>query len=116
LSLYADYLRERLGKHVVERPEGFAVFWQLDHQMLGPCVYIEEIFVARDYRKSGVARAMADEIAVGAVKDGCPTLLGSVDPTTFGAAASMQVLIAYGMVPYGIEGGLVMFKKDLGGV
>lgn len=113
MSHHADYIRERLGKLVHERSEGFAVYWYLTHPRWGECVYLEDIYVAPEYRKSGVGAQMADEIAEEARGRGVFTMLGSVNPNANFATTSLKVLLAYGMTLDGIEDGLVMFSKDI---
>lgn len=118
MSLYADYIKERTHKSIIERPEGFAVFYctQLGDEK---ACYIEEIYVRPEDRCLKVASAMADLIADGARKQGCKWLLGSVCPEAKGATASVQVLIAYGFELLEISGPLILFKKawrsDMGG-
>lgn len=105
----AAYLKERQGLDSIVRDEGFAAY-----KINGDECYIQDIFVFPDYRKTGVASELADEIARIAISRGCKFLTGSVDTTANGAHASVLVLLAYGFkihsaVQYGI-----FFRKDLG--
>ena len=110
MSHYADYLRERLGKHVLETEHGFAVFFEIPEER---AIYIEDIFVEKDHRETGVASQMADAIAEAAKEDGFQFLLGSVNPKTHGATRSLRVLLGYGMQLSHVKDGLIWFKKEL---
>lgn len=112
LSMLAAYYRERQGLEVLETEWGFCA-WQYKPEL--SAAYIVEIYVIPDCRKDGVARAMADCVAVEARERGCGWLYGSVAPAARGATASLKVLLAYGMEVCGIDHqqGLVMFRKEL---
>jgi predicted GNAT family acetyltransferase len=115
LSLYAAYIKERLGKSVYGTKDGFVIYWFLDHPRHGKCVYIEDIYVAPEVRKHGVAANMADQVCeFGRSEYDATTLLGSVSPDARGATASLQVLLSYGMTLDGIDNGLIFFFKALG--
>jgi GNAT superfamily N-acetyltransferase len=113
MSHYADYVKERQGKLVYECDDGFAVYWYLQHPTHGECVYIEDIYVVPEKRKSGVGAWMADQIAEEAGGRGVTVMLGSVNPQTSGATTSLKVLLGYGMSLEGIQGELIMFSKDI---
>lgn len=107
--MWADYLRERSGKEVLQDPNGFTVY---SFPGDGIC-YIEDNWVVPEFRKSGVAKKMADKIVIEAKERGCDTLLGSVDMTSKAPGMNMKVLLAYGMEPYLTEGKLIYFRKDI---
>ena len=118
IDLYEMYLNERenaLVEYAFDKDSnriGFATYCFInDNNEM--CCYIKDIFVVPQYRKSGIAKQVADRIVKRAGKD-CRRLLGSVDPTCDGAAASMAVLLSYGMEPKGYSNGLIYFSKDLG--
>jgi len=110
LSLYAKYLLERSEDKIIETVHGFATYRFLNE---GKSVYIIDIYVDPDFRKEGEAAAMADDIVAIAKKQGCIELLGTVCPSAKGAAASMKVLLAYGMVPHSASNDLVVFRKEI---
>lgn len=109
MSLYASYLRERTNDEIIENDYGFASYRFLD----GNKVYIIDIYISPEMRKAGAASALADSIVEMAKNRGCVELIGSVVPSAKNSADSMRVLLAYGMTPYGIEGNMVLFKKDI---
>ncbi len=107
-SQYAQYLLEREGAHVFETPRGFA-----SYSIHNAEVYVRDLWVHPDFRKSGEASSIADSIAGIAKDKGCTLMTGTVDPRAKGAADSMKVLLAYGMRPHSISNGLVWFCKEI---
>ncbi len=92
MSLYAEYLKERGIKQIIESDVAFCTFFCLQDG-----VYIEDIYVKPDYRKSNIASDMADQVAVIAKQKGFSKLYGSVVPNAAGSSDSLKVLFAYGM-------------------
>ncbi len=110
LSKFAAYLREREGFELMEIPEGFAVF-----RIWGCELYIRDIFIYPEFRKSGIAAALADSI-VESVKSKCPKvglLTGTVSPKLKSATDSMKVLLAYGMTIHSSSEEAIIFKKEI---
>jgi len=107
-SLYAQYIEEREGKFIIEHAEGFATYLFLSEH-----VYIEDIFVTKEARKSGVAAQLADQIAEIAREKGFKKLLGSVDIRANGADTSLKVLQAYGFKLYKSEQNMIYLEKSL---
>ncbi len=112
MKMYRDYLKERLGDEMIERDEGFATYRFIDDYGI-PAVYIVDLYVRPDFRKTNIASEMADEICALAKKSGHHRLIGSVDSTAKNATDSIKVLLAYGMVLHrtGING--LIFKKEI---
>ncbi len=110
-SLYSQYIKERCGRGILETKDGFATFEYPTKEV----VYIVDIYVVPEKRKSHVAAMLADKIVEQAVKDGYKYLLGSVDIGTKDAEISTRVLEAYGMKPYKVAEPLVFYAKQIGG-
>lgn len=108
MSMYADYLKERENKHVLENDSGFLVYRIFDEY-----VYIQDIYVVPEKRKTGVAAFWADHVCSIAKESGVKTLVGSVDVTANGATDSLKVLLAYGMSVDSISGNVIYFKKNI---
>ena len=64
MSLWADYQRERAGKHVIEEKDGFVVYSYPTPKE----VWIEDIYVVPSERKSGYATQLADALERAAVE------------------------------------------------
>lgn len=112
MSMHAEYIRERLGDEVLEYEEGFATYRFIDDSGV-KAVYIVDIFVRPDFRKTKMASIMADEIVEKAKEKGCKRLIGTVCPTAKNATDSLRVLLGYGMELYQCDKSAVIFKKEI---
>lgn len=108
MSLYAEYLVETIGKQIVESPIGFATYY-----FLNDGVYLEDIYVSKEHRKSGEASRLADEVAAHARASGYKKMYGTVVPTRPSATASTQILIAYGFQVHSSDSNVIWFVKQL---
>lgn len=107
-SMYKKYVEERTNKSVLENESGFAVYsFTID------TVYIEEIFVSDEFRKSGRAVKMADEICEIAKSKGIKKVFGSVCPSAKGSTASLKVLLAYGMRLETATNDFIIMSKEI---
>lgn len=109
MSTFAEYIKEREGKEIIEDDRGFATYKFLDATRC----YIENIYVRPDYRNTKVASEMADKIVDIARAKGCTKMLGSVCPVAIGSTASLKVLLAYGFQLDSIAANLILFSKDI---
>lgn len=110
MTLYKEYAKERENKETVEDSSGRGF---LTYRILDDCVYIVDVFVAKEFRKSGVAKEMADRVAEVAINLNKP-LLGSVSPLDPNVTENMKVLLAYGMKFHKSTAELIYFVKMLG--
>jgi GNAT superfamily N-acetyltransferase len=107
--MYAQYVKERTDDHILETDQGFATYRFLNERQ----VYIVDLYIKPDFRKTGIASAFSDTIVDIARAKGCVELLGTVVPSAKNSADSMKVLLAHGMIPFSIEGNMILFKKDI---
>ncbi len=112
MTMHSEYIRERLGDEVLEYDEGFATYRFLDDSGV-KAVYIVDIFVRPDFRKTRMASVMADEICEKAKAQGCTRIIGSVSPSAKNATDSLKVLLGYGMTLYCSTNEAIIFKKEL---
>lgn len=105
---YQAYLREREGKEILECPEGFATY-----RVLGEECYLIDIYVKPEFRLSGIAKSIANDVCSIAKESGCKWLTGSVSPPAKGSHESLLVLLAYGMKLLRSEKDLVYFVKEI---
>lgn len=112
MKMYKDYLKERLGDELIERTEGFATYRYTEDNGT-PAVYIVDLYVHPDFRKTKVASEMADEIVREAVKNGRKILIGTVASASKNATDSIKVLLAYGMYFYRCNESGLIFKKEI---
>lgn len=110
MSLYAEYLKERTHDQILETEKGFATYRFLDE---GKTVYIVDLYVKSEFRKTGEASKMADAICKAAKDQGAIKLLGSVGPSMKGSTESMKVLLAYGMTLESSGPDFILFRKEI---
>ena len=110
--MYADYIKEIHGDECVETEEGFATYRFIDDSGV-PSVYIIDIYVRPDFRKSMAASHMADQIVELAKKRGCRRLLGTVNMSIKDPTSSAKFLFRYGMQLYVSSPNSIIFKKEL---
>ena len=108
MSLFSQYFKEREDVDCLENEGGFVLF-KLEH----PHVYISDIFVRKDLRRSQKAKELADQVCSVAKHRGYTTLIGSVDLTANNYEASFKVLKAYGMEEFKRVNNMIYFKKEL---
>lgn len=96
MSMYGDYIKERLGDEILESEYGFATYRYID-KAGGKAVYIIDIYVIPEFRQSGEAARLADRIAGIAKGRGCNEMIGTVLTSAKTATDSVKVLLAYGM-------------------
>ncbi len=109
MSLYGQYIKERAGRSIIETDRGFATYLFLDD---GNC-YLEDIFVTKEYRRSGEGLYLANAVMTQAKEHGSEWLIGSLDPTTNGAADSLKAQLWYGLEPFKINSGLLFLRKKV---
>lgn len=110
-SLYAQYIKEREELEIVENEFGFATYKIRNEE-----VYILDIYVVPEMRKTGMAKTIGDQICFYAKERGAKKAFGSVDVGTVGATISIQGLISWGMTAHSVNGNLIYFSKDIGGI
>jgi len=109
--MYLDYIRERQpGKYVIQEEHGFCVYSFTDDDT---AVYIEEIYVKPEFRKSGLSHSLRSQVEEIARQKGCITLLGTVVPSCRGATTSIKVLLGNGLKLLSAENDLIWFFKEL---
>lgn len=110
MSLYSSYISEKTGDHVYETDKGFAVYaYQDDFKT----VYIKDIYVTPEFRKTREAATIADNIVRVAKELGCTKVLGSVVPGLRDSTSSLKVLLAYGFELDSSANNFILFKKDI---
>ncbi len=112
MSLHSEYLNELLGDSIIEWDNGFATYRFIDHEGV-PSVYIVDIYVRPDFRKTRMATEMADEIKKVAMRNGCKRMIGSVNAFIKDPTRSIKVLLGYGMVFHKSTDAGIVFKKEI---
>lgn len=107
--MWANYLKEKTEDLIRETDQGFATYKYIDEKT----VYIMDLYVHPDFRKSNVASSMADSIIGEAKSKGCTKLLGSVVPSNKNSTDSLKVLLAYGMRLKSSSNDFIVFEKEI---
>jgi len=110
MSLYADYILEHRGDCTIENANGFATYRFLNNNAT---VYLVDIYVRPEARKSGAASDLADKVCEIARQKGAKELLGTVVPSARNSTASLKVLLGYGMELQSASADLIIFRKSL---
>lgn len=92
MKRYANYMKEREGVSLVESEHGFATYSVLDDGSF----YIIDIYVDKEFRKSGEATELESKIIEVAKKSGASKLIGSVALDVNGVTESLSVLLRSG--------------------
>ena len=108
-SFYAQYVKERSNRSIIETDKGFVTYCYTAPDT----VYIEDIFVVPEFRKGHIAANMADLVVKEAKDKGCKTLLGSVVPSSNNSTISLKVLLAYGMKLVSSSNDFIVFSKEI---
>ncbi len=109
MSLYADYLHEKTNDQIIENEFGFATYRYIGNDV----VYIVDIYILPEFRKSKHASTIADNIVELASKKGCTKLMGSIVPSNKNSTDSLKVLLAYGMKLESSTTDFIAFTKDI---
>jgi len=104
----ASYFSEREDFECLVKPEGFAAY-----KISGEVCYLKDIWVHKDFRKTGLASKMADEIASKAKLSNCRYLTGSVAIGLKSTTDSVKVLLAYGFLVHDVVNGGIIFRKEI---
>lgn len=109
MKMFADYIKERGGKDCIYSDKGFATY-----SFNESSCYIEEIYVTPEFRKSGEASHLTDEIAKEAQERGYNILTGSICPTANGSTESLKALLAYGFKLVSSTNNFIILSKEIG--
>lgn len=112
MSMYGNYIKERLGDEIVETEKGFATYRFVELNSV-PAVYLVDIYVNPDFRKENVASDLADVVVKMALRVGCKLLIGTIVPSSKNSTVSLKVLLGYGMTLFSASNDLIVFKKEI---
>jgi GNAT superfamily N-acetyltransferase len=110
MSLYADYVKEREEKQVIENEDAFCKYSISEKEKY---CYLEDLYVRQESRKTGIGQRMTDFICILAKNKGCKKLITSVVPSAKGSQYSMKVILKYGFKLRSSDYNIIFFEKDL---
>lgn len=108
MSLYADYVKERLGWETIEVEGGFISF-----ALRPPECSIEEFYLAPGQRGTGLAQRLGDAVFSRAKESGAERVWATVVPGAGGAERAMKTIINYGFKLAGYREGKVVLMKEV---
>lgn len=91
MSLFGQYIKERVNKEIVENDYGFATY-----QFVNDGIYIEDVYISPAFRKSGMAVEFEQEITKIAKERGLNKLYTSVAVGTPDCSENLARLIKHG--------------------
>lgn len=108
LSNFGKYILEREGKSILENEHGFFTYKIHNEEC-----YIEDIFIKKESRRTGIATEMANLLAEMAIENGCKYLTGTCVPSTNGATESMKAMFSYGFKIHACINDKIILIKEL---
>jgi ribosomal protein S18 acetylase RimI-like enzyme len=90
-SLYAQYIKEREGREIIEKRWGF-----ITYKIAGEECDIDTVYIVPEYRNAKAASSLTESVIEIAKAAGCKTLIGYNDPETDGSSVSMKAMLAFG--------------------
>lgn len=106
--MFKEYFKELKDLDVYEQEEGFILY-----RITPPHLYVRDIYVKPEFRRSHIAASMADRLAEASKVYGCTHMLGDVEPSNANATASIKVLLAYGMSVVEAHEDEIIFIKEI---
>lgn len=108
MSLYADYVKERLNKSTIESEHGFVVFQLFDED-----VYIEDVYIAPEQRSNGLGRIFIEAVNSIAKDKGKKYLTTTVRPSAAGSTHSLKCVLGVGFELYSATQDAIFFRKEV---
>lgn len=112
--MYADYLKETQDKDMLKTEHGFLTYgFNCVPGVKGPHVYIEDLYVIPEMRKTHIASTMADRVCSIAKDRGIEFCIGSVSKASKTSDRSCKVLEAYGMRKFSEDSNMHWYVKEI---
>lgn len=108
MSLWAKYISERQGHRIIESDHAF-----VSYNVQGDKIYLEDLYVAPEHRKRGVAQGLMSSLEKIGKEHGCKALITTTSTKTKGATYSLFVSIKYGLKVFKSDENYVWLYKEL---
>lgn len=109
MTLFAQYIKERENKEIIENDYGFVTYYFLTN---GDC-YIEDVYIVPEKRRSNLASEYGKQIEIIAKERGSKKIIGSVDQNANNKTESLKFLLSYGFVLAYNSGSTIFLTKEL---
>lgn len=106
--MYAEYYKERQGFDTLETESGFCTY-----KIYGDELYIKDIFILKQFRRSGEAFKIGELMTEIAKANDCKRLTGSVVPNLNGSTESMAGLIKFGFKLHSSAENFISLVKEI---
>lgn len=110
MSLYANYIKEREDKEIIENDCGFITYKIFRDQK--ECM-ICDLYVLPEYRKNKIASEMANTVSNIAKNNDCNCLTAQVDTLALNCTDSLKVILAYGFKILSCNSRTITLVKEL---
>lgn len=112
--MYAEYLRERENKEILQDDRGFAIYgYNCVPGVDFPHVYLQDVFVRPEHRRKGHSRKLTNQVVDQAKDAGFKIMLTSVDSAARASHDSLLAVIGNGFKLFTATGSEIWFSKEL---
>lgn len=108
MSLYGEYIKERLGHDIIEHQDGFVTF-NISEDV---CI-IEEIYVRPEARGKRLGTDLANLVFKKAKEHGCKIVVGRVFMGAKNATDALKAHLSYGMKLHSLEKDFIVIFKEV---
>ncbi len=106
--MWKAYIKEREGAEILELEHGFAIV-----RPLQDCLYLQDIYVVPEMRKTGYGRQILEIVEETATKMGFDKVLGSCSPGAAGSTVSIKAILACGFELESSDKDIIYLVKKL---
>lgn len=107
-SNLVEYIKEREGKSALETDKGFAIY-----EILGKECYLQDLYINPDYRRTGEARKLLNEVSQVAIKAGCEFITTTVSVLAKNPTISTQAILSCNFIIHSVKDNMIYFYKEL---
>lgn len=108
MSLWAEYVKETLGREVIETDYGFA-----SYHVRGDDCYLEDLYVVPEFRRAGGATRLGELVREKAIKAGCKSLTTTVNCTFKDPSTSLKACLSYGFQIHQTGQNFIVLRKEI---
>jgi GNAT superfamily N-acetyltransferase len=108
MSLYGQFIKERLNKEIIETEKGFVTYYFIDEGC-----YADDVYVLPEYRRSKESFNLGKQVEDIARQKGCKKLYSSVVPSTPNSTLNLMGLIKFGFRLDSTANNFILVVKDL---
>lgn len=108
MSLFGEYIKERLNKDIIEDDKGFATYY-----FVKDGIYLEDMYISPAHRKTFYTKYLADKVAKIGKEKGFNKMFTTVVPSTNNATVSLKACISYGFKLHSCEQNLIILVKEI---